>query len=52
VYQQYAPLFTSDGKSAVIDLGSSALEPRAWVCVEDDSLITGNANRFVPHYFA
>lgn len=52
VYQQYAPLFTSDGKSAVI--GSWIIGSRAagMGVREDDSLITGNASRFVPHYFA
>jgi glutathionylspermidine synthase len=51
VYQQYTPLFKSDGKSAVI--GSWIIGDRAagMGIREDDSLITGNISRFVPHYF-
>lgn len=51
VYQQYTPLFKSDGKSAVI--GSWIIgDKAAGIGIrEDDSLITGNISRFVPHYF-
>jgi glutathionylspermidine synthase len=51
IFQQYAPLFRSHGKSAVI--GSWIVGDRAaGIGVrEDDSLITGNTSRFVPHYF-
>ncbi len=52
VYQQYSPLFNCDGKSAV--LGSWIVGNRAagMGVREDDSLITGNISRFVPHYFS
>jgi glutathionylspermidine synthase len=51
IYQQYTPLFESDGKSAVI--GSWIIGDRAagMGVREDDTLITGNISRFVPHYF-
>jgi glutathionylspermidine synthase len=51
VYQQYTPLFRAEGKSAVI--GSWIIGDRAagMGVREDDSLITGNVSRFVPHYF-
>jgi glutathionylspermidine synthase len=52
VYQQYAPLFTADGKSAVIGSWIIGAEAAGMGVREDDSLITGNVSRFVPHYFS
>jgi glutathionylspermidine synthase len=51
VYQEYTPLFSSDGKSAVIGSWVIGDEPAGIGIREDDSLITGNISRFVPHYF-
>jgi len=52
VYQQYAPLFKSDGKSAVIGSWIIGNQASGLGIREDDSLITGNVSRFVPHYFS
>lgn len=51
VYQAYTPLYAQDGRHAVI--GSWIVGDRA-VGIgirEDDSPITSNGSRFVPHYF-
>ena len=52
VYQQYAPLYRSDGKSAVIGSWIVGAQAAGMGVREDDSLITGNVSRFVPHYFS
>ena len=51
VYQQYTPLFKADGKSAVIGSWIIGDQAAGMGVREDDSLITGNISRFVPHYF-
>lgn len=51
VYQQYAPLFRTDEKSAVVGSWVVGNEAAGMGIREDDSLITGNVSRFVPHYF-
>jgi glutathionylspermidine synthase len=52
VYQEYAPLFQSEGKSAVIGSWIIGNQAAGMGVREDDSLITGNVSRFVPHYFS
>jgi glutathionylspermidine synthase len=52
VFQQYAPLFKADGKSAVLGSWVIGNEAAGMGIREDDSLITGNISRFVPHYFS
>ncbi len=52
VYQQYSPLYSSDGKSAVIGSWIVGAQAAGMGVREDDSLITGNVSRFVPHYFS
>jgi glutathionylspermidine synthase len=51
IYQQYTPLFRSDGISAVIGSWIVGDQAAGIGVREDDSLITGNTSRFVPHYF-
>jgi glutathionylspermidine synthase len=52
VYQEYSPLFSSGGKSAVIGSWIIGSQAAGMGVREDDSLITGNTSRFVPHYFS
>ena len=51
VYQAYAPLFRTDEISAVVGSWVVGNEAAGMGIREDDSLITGNISRFVPHYF-
>ncbi|HVZ99253.1 MAG TPA: glutathionylspermidine synthase family protein [Caulobacterales bacterium] len=51
VWQEYAPLFESDGVHAVIGAWSVDGEP-AGVGIREGGLITGNTSRFVPHVIA
>jgi glutathionylspermidine synthase len=52
IYQQYSPLFASDGRSAVLGSWIVGNQAAGMGVREDDSLITGNTSRFVPHYFS
>ena len=51
VYQSYTPLFRSGGNHAVIGSWIIGEEPAGIGIREDDSPITRNTSRFVPHYF-
>lgn len=51
VYQSFAPLANVDGNYAVIGSWIVGDEPAGIGLREDDSPITKNTSRFVPHYF-
>ncbi len=51
VFQQYAPLAHFEGNHAVIGAWIVGDEPAGIGIREDDSPITKNTSRFVPHYF-
>ncbi len=52
VYQGVAPLPAFDGRYPVIGAWIVGDEPAGIGIREDDSPITRNSSRFVPHYFA
>ena len=51
VYQEYAALPDFDGNHAVVGSWIIGSEAAGMGIRESDGLITGNASRFVPHYF-
>lgn len=52
VYQEYAPLYTADGVHAVVGSWVVGNQPAGVGIREDAGLVTTNASRFVPHFFA
>ena len=51
VYQEYAPLPSYDGNFPVIGAWVIASQPAGIGIREDDTAITRDTSRFLPHYF-
>jgi len=51
IYQAYQPLFSSDGRHAVVGAWMVGANPAGMSVREDATLITGSSSQFVPHAY-